>query len=93
MVKFDTGKAAAGLAREGGFTRGQADAITHVSVRATANLVTKADLDKQTADLRTEIRDAINVQTWRYVTYTGVLLAAMVAIMLAVLRLFVVPPA
>ena len=48
------------------------------SVRATANLVTKAMLDaaleKQTQELRTEIYKAINAQTWRYVAFTGAML-------------------
>ena len=54
------------------------------SVRATANLVTKAMLDsaleKQTQELRTEICKAINAQTWRYVTFTGAMLAAMLGL-------------
>ena len=68
---FDTQKAAAEVRDVGGFRQQQADAIVRVSVQATANLVTQkqmnAALDKQTADIRTEIQAAINSQTWRFV--------------------------
>lgn len=81
---FDTQRTAAEVRDAGGFSQQQADAIVTASVRATANLVTKAMLDsalkKQTQELRTEIYKAINAQTWRYVTFTGAMLAAMLGL-------------
>lgn len=81
---FDTQKTAAEVRDAGGFSQQQADAIVTASVRATANLVTKAMLDaaleKQTQELRTEICKAINAQTWRYVAFTGAMLGAMLGL-------------
>ena len=75
---FDTQKTAAGVRDAGGFNQQQADAIVHATVRATANLVTREQmntaLDRQTAELRTEIYKAINGQTWRFVAATGAML-------------------
>lgn len=82
---FDTQKTAAEVRDAGGFSQQQADAIVTASVRATANLVTKAMLDaaleKQTQELRTEICKAINAQTWRYVAFTGAMLGAMLGLL------------
>lgn len=75
---FDTQQAAAEVRELGGFDQQQADAIVRGGVRATASLVTRDQmntaLERQTADLRTEIHKAINGQTWRFVAATGAML-------------------
>lgn len=75
---FDTQQAAAEVRDAGEFSQQQADAIVRGAIRATANLVTRdqmnAALDRQTAELRTEIHKSINSQTWRFVAATGAIL-------------------
>lgn len=75
---FDTQQVAAEVRAAGEFSQQQADAIVRASVHATANLVTRTDLqgalDRQTEALRTELHKAINAQTWRYVAFTGAML-------------------
>ena len=75
---FDTQQVAAEVRTAGEFNQQQADAIVRASVHATANLVTRTDLqnalDRQTEALRTELHKAINAQTWRYVAFTGAML-------------------
>jgi hypothetical protein len=69
----------------GEFNQQQADAIVRASVQATANLVTRTDLEnaleRQTEALRGELKTlsiemhkAVNAQTWRYIMFTGAML-------------------
>ena len=75
---FDTQQVAAEVREAGRFDQHQADAIVRAAVHATANLVTKTDLngalERQTEALRVELHKAINAQTWRYVAFTGAML-------------------
>lgn len=82
---FDTQQVAAEVREAGEFNQQQADAIVRASVHATANLVNRtyleSALERQTEALRTELHKAINGQTWRFVTYTGVLLGVMLGLL------------
>ena len=71
---FDTRSAAAEIRDAGGFSQKQAEAIVSGIDQATTNLVTRSDLDQQTAELRTEIHKAINTQTWRFMAAMGAML-------------------
>lgn len=82
---FDTQQVAAEVRKAGQFNQQQADAIVRASVHATANLVTRTDLDnaleRQTEALRGELKSlsiemhkAVNAQTWRYIMFTGAML-------------------
>jgi hypothetical protein len=88
MPPFDTQQSAAELREH--LSQEQADAIVRADVRATSNLATKADLTNALAtlksDLTAEFHKTINTQTWRYVTYAGVLLAVNTGVVIALIR-------
>ena len=65
--------------QDGDLTAKQAGAVTEAIKTATGGLATKADLqaaeERIKSEITTEIHKTLNTQTWRYVIYTGVLMA------------------
>lgn len=74
---FDTRAVAVGLERE--FSPGQAGAVTDAIKTAADELATRADVEAtvHAAELRltAELHKAISAQTWKYITFVGVLMA------------------
>ena len=83
---FDTQKAVEELRAEGAFSAQQVDIIVRATTIATANVVTKAQLESALESLKLDLQESIISRTWRFVAALIGMTAAMLGGFFVLLR-------